>query len=217
MELASTGAKRCLLCRPHRDPNEELLAQIDARYRGFTLKLLQPLPDLNTAPDNQERVISVMKLRPFDSFYFCGRNDVGKTLFLSVLCENAIRAGRFVFISTLTDWVKTCQDAIKTGANISIAEFQQSDRPYSIFIDDLDKARPTEYVAELLFHLIDAVYRHKHQLVVTTQLDPEERTVTSTGAERLSLLEHFERADPRYGEAIVRRMVHDETSVWRLY
>lgn len=208
------GASRCLLCRPLRDPFEDLIARIDARYREIDLKTIEPRNDLHA---KQEEIIAQMKKRPFDSYYFCGTNDTGKTAFLWALYRHSVRAGRFPFVTTLADWVKTCQEAIKTGAIMSIAEFQQSERPYSIFIDDLDKARPTEYVAELLYHLIDAVYRHKHQLVVTTQLDPEERTVTSTGAERLSLLEHFERADPRYGEAIVRRMVHDETSVWRLY
>jgi hypothetical protein len=80
-------------------------------------------------------------------------------------------------------------------------DLMQGHTPYSLFLDDIDKPKITEYVAEQVHALFDAAYLNKHQLVVTTNLS-EERMVG-----------HFSRADERYGEAIVRRIVHEENNL----
>ena len=64
-------------------------------------------------------------------------------------------------------------------------------------IDDIDKARPTEYAAEQFFEILNAIYEYQHQLVVTTNLRVKE------------LADHFDRADERFGGAIVRRLTEN--------
>ena len=39
--------------------------------------------------------------------------------------------------------------------------------PYHLFWDDIDKLKPTDFKTEVLFELVDALYRRKHGLTVT--------------------------------------------------
>jgi hypothetical protein len=84
-------------------------------------------------------------------------------------------------------------------------DLMQSHTPYSLFFDDIDKPRITEYVAEQIHALFDAAYIYKHQIIITTNLTPDR------------LVEHFERADDRYGRAIVRRIIHDANNLIQLF
>jgi len=74
-----------------------------------------------------------------------------------------------------------------------------------VFLDDVNKARPTEFVAELIFNFVDRIYRNNHQMVVTSQLSPED------------LIDWFEKGNPSYGLPIVRRMKHDDTATWKMF
>ena len=78
---------------------------------------------------------------------------------------------------------------------INAHELRRNGPKYSLFLDDIDKTRPTEYVGEQVFELTDAIYAFQHQIVATTNLSVPK------------LIEHFERADERYGGAIVRRLL----------
>jgi DNA replication protein DnaC len=40
-------------------------------------------------------------------------------------------------------------------------------KPYHLFWDDIGKLKPTEFKTEVLFELVDALYRRKHGLTVT--------------------------------------------------
>jgi DNA replication protein DnaC len=64
-----------------------------------------------------------------------------------------------------------------------------------VFIDEIEKARATEFAAESLFALVDNCYRYKHQLVITSNL----------GVQRLK--DHWDRLDGTYGKSIVRRLL----------
>jgi DNA replication protein DnaC len=61
--------------------------------------------------------------------------------------------------------------------------------PYHLFWDDIDKLKMTEFKTEVLFDLVDSLYRQKHGLTVTGNYS------------MLDLIEH-ERMHP----AIVRRL-----------
>ena len=40
--------------------------------------------------------------------------------------------------------------------------------PYHLFWDDIDKIKPTDFKAEVLFQMVDALYRQNHGLTVTS-------------------------------------------------
>jgi len=61
--------------------------------------------------------------------------------------------------------------------------------PYHLFWDDIDKLKPTDFKTEVLFDLVDTLYRQKHGLTVT-------------GNYSMRDLVEYERVHP----AIVRRL-----------
>ncbi len=87
---------------------------------------------------------------------------------------------------------------------LSAEDLRQDHTKFSIFLDDVDKAKPTEYAAEQLFELADAIYAFNHQIIVTTNLS------------LVKLVSHFEKADERYGGAIVRRIV-DNSHIFEMF
>lgn len=205
MKVTSDGAIRCE-CEVARLRQERLataLMAVPARYREARLMELQPRPDLHTS---QAEIIDYMKANPAGNYFFCGHGDTGKTHFFWSLYDHLARADVRVFTSSLFDLVESIKQRIGRGEpSVQILpELERLDR-VAVFLDDVNKARPTEFVAETVFNFVDRIYRHKHQLVVTSQLAPED------------LIEHFERVDHSYGLPIVRRMVNDETAVWRMF
>jgi DNA replication protein DnaC len=215
------GARSCSACTlPAQERSRSLLlSKIPRRYSGARLDTLEA----NGLHKDQKRLVSFVKTHPFENYYLCGDNDTGKTHILWALYANAVTSGRNVIVTKLVDWIEslkaefsrsTPERAVERYARI--ADLRQSRYPFSIFLDDIDKARPTEYVAEVFFNLIDTIYNYQHQLVVTSQLDPE-KSVKG----RNSLIQHFEGRgetyDGRYAIGIVRRIVNDETNVFKMF
>lgn len=198
---------------------ERLLAKIPSIYAGVTLAELKPRTDLHA---DQARYIRTMQAHPFANYYICGSNDSGKTHLLYALYESAVSAGRRVAVGTLFDMLEEMKSLFRVNHRRNAGEsvdpevdpFQnlKTAQPFSAFIDDIDKARPTEYAAEFFFSYVDALYRNQHQIVVTSQLDPEKKI-----AGRDSLIDHFEKADARYALGIVRRLVNDQTNIVRMF
>jgi DNA replication protein DnaC len=157
----------------------------------------------------QAEIVSKIKTNPGGSFFLAGRFGCGKTHMMWALYRDAVMHDRRTVacaLSTLMGEYKRLIELSQAGQTlqyprIAAETLRQTNTKYSIFLDDLDKARPTEYVTEQVFELIDAAYAYQHQLVVTTNL--------SVG----KLIEHFDRADARFGGAIVRRLVEGATVV----
>lgn len=204
MVLGEHGAKRCE-CRL-RQIRQTKLDRIPRRYREADLVTMKPKLE---AHPQQAEVIEMIRSAPFESYLFVGCNATGKTHLLWAMYRNAIDARRQVAACSATQLLDEYRSMIRLEAGevsrvtVCGADLRDIPFPCSIFLDDLDKARPTEYAAEQLFDLIDAAYSHQHQLVVTSNLDVQE------------LAEHFARADARYGISIVRRIA--DCNVVRLF
>lgn len=201
------GAKRCH-CEVERLRIETLqiaLAGIPRRYKDADLTTLEPRSDLH--PD-QAKVIEYMQGHPDDNYFFCGRPDSGKTHFYWALYRDRANHGVPVFASKLFALI----EGIKAHMfNNEPTPLPSLDVPrISIFLEDVNKARPTEFVAERFFNFLDDIYTRRHQIVVTSQLSPEQ------------LIKYFEKQDDEGitvvdGQAIVRRMKNDETAIFRLF
>lgn len=175
---------------------------------AFKLANLDNLePDAARHP-KQPAVIDAMRRSPEASYFLAGRFGTGKTYLMWALYRHAVMAGKRTVVCTLSELIGEYHRFIqlsKAGQmlqypRVGAEDLRQQHTRFSIFLDDVDKARPTEYVAEQLFELVDAIYAFGHQIVVTTNL---------TAA---ALAQHFERADERYGGAIVRRITEGATS-----
>lgn len=200
METVNGSARFCV-CRKAAI-RAARLSKIPPKFAGFKLSTLEP------KNPSQVKPIAAIKANPEGSYVFAGNFGCGKSLMLWMLYRNAIKqTSRKVVACTLSHLLDEFRSFIRDGAvlpSLSAAELKQTHTPYSIFLDDIDKARPTEYAAEQFFEIINAVYEFQHQLVVTTNLKLS------------SLVDHFDRADERFGGAIVRRLI-DGADVYEMF
>ncbi|HRJ90075.1 MAG TPA: ATP-binding protein [Pyrinomonadaceae bacterium] len=181
------------------------LAIIPPAFKAASLERLQP--DVSRHP-KQIVLVEAIRQNPEGSYFLAGRFGTGKTYLMWALYRHAVMTGKRTVICTLSELIGEYKRFIQQSMSgqqlqyprIGAEDLRQQHTRYSIFLDDVDKARPTEYVAEQLFELVDAVYAFGHQLVVTTNLSAE------------LLSQHFERADERFGGAIVRRMTENAVS-----
>lgn len=202
-ERRPQGVRVCE-CRRKRIREAEF-NKIPPGFRDFELETLK-----GKGSPMQQKVIDAMRADPTRSFFLSGTFGCGKSLLMWTLYRHLLEGkGRRIVACTLTELLNEYKALIHASRNDSdpippqlcASELKQTDVPYSIFLDDIDKARPTEYAAEQFFEIANAIYDFKHQIVVTTNL--------GVGA----LTEHFNRADPRYGGAIVRRLIDNATVV----
>jgi DNA replication protein DnaC len=209
MEIVPGKGARMCVCREAQIRSRRLAA-IPPKFARLKLSTLEP--DLNAHP-MQAEIVPYVREHPEESYLLAGRFGCGKTTLMWLMYRNAIKqTARRVVACTLTellDEYKAFIQASQSGVQgvmprLNAAELKQSHTKYSIFLDDLDKARPTEYAAEQIFEILNAIYEFQHQLVVTTNLTVKQ------------LADHFDRADFRFGGAIVRRLV-DGANVWEMF
>jgi DNA replication protein DnaC len=200
MEIVEGHGARFCKCRLARI-RASRLSKIPPKFAGHHLSTLEP----NTAIHPlQAEIVPFMKANPDHSYLLAGKFGSGKSLMMWMLYRHAIKqTPRKVVVCTLAELLAEFRAFIQSSVNhdtpslprLCAAELRQSETPYSVFLDDIDKARPTEYAAEQFFEIVNAIYEFQHQLVVTTNLRVRE------------LADHFDRADDRFGGAIVRRLV----------
>lgn len=203
--MPGKGARRCECRRPALVA--ERLLKIPPRYAGVTLEGLSARTDLHPG---QAATVEFMKAHPSESYVFCGKYDTGKTHLFWALYQHAAQdLNRRIAACSMLQLINQYREAFKPAegdreppyVEVRPNDLMQSHTPYSLFFDDIDKPKLTEYVAEQVHALFDAAYINKHQIVVTTNLSPDR------------LAEHFDRADDRYGGAIVRRVVHSDNNL----
>jgi DNA replication protein DnaC len=77
---------------------------------------------------------------------------------------------------------------------VSVEALRRPHNRWFLFLDEFEKARPTEFAAEQLFGLLDAAMSFKHQLIITSNLKTDE------------LRQHWSRASEVYGTSIMTRV-----------
>lgn len=184
------------------------LELIPPRYAGFSLDNLTADPSRHKG---QAKAIELIKANPTSNFAICGTFGSGKThLFYSLF--RSIVESRRAFAGTLAELIAEHKDRIEADKNgvapralsITPEALAQKFTPFSLFIDDIDKETPTEFVCKILFALVNAAYEFGQQMVFTTNLKPSQ------------LIAHFEKADIRFGGSIARRLM-DNTQIIKLF
>jgi DNA replication protein DnaC len=165
--------------------------------------LSQLAPDPDRHP-NQAAVIEEMKKNPEKSYLFCGSNGSGKTHFGWALFRYALSKGRRVIGCSVRELLEDYRkSATATGPEDNGQWFRPRVLPddlkvkgarWTIFLDEFEKARPSEFAAEMLFALFDAAYQYKQQLIVTSNFNVQK------------LIAHWGRLDEVWGTSIVRRL-----------
>ena len=115
-----------------------------------------------------------------------------------LLFKRAIEQGRpAVFLSMpelLREFREWEMDSVKYPS-IDASTLRETKSRWFIGIDEAEKARPSEFASEVLCDLLDAVYSHRHQLVMTSNFSAS------------ALKERWSRQSPVYGTSIMRRVL----------
>ena len=146
------------------------LAAIPALFREAMFESYHPRNAL------QERAVALMKDRPDGSWYITGHYGSGKTHLFYAQCREIAVAGKTrCHVRTTRELV----EELKRGELDSdfvppVMAAAYARAPYHLFWDDIEKLKLTEFKDEVLFELVDALYRHKHGLTVTSNLSLQE-------------------------------------------
>jgi DNA replication protein DnaC len=191
--IEGKGAKWCECLKSKR--YSQLIERIPPEYRPITLANVQP--QVKRHP-KQAAVLDAIKEDPSMSLLLSGRVGSGKSLIGWLLYRHAIEAGRPVAALPLSELLAQFRRYECGGDTLPAitAENLRVDTPrWFVFLDEFDKARPSEFASEQLFLLMDAVYTYRHQLVVTSNLGKDE------------LREHWAKTSEQYGASIMRRLL----------
>jgi DNA replication protein DnaC len=139
------------------------LSLIPERFRNSTFESYRP------RNPQQQRALSLISGHPSGSFYLTGSYGSGKTHLLYALYREMVLTGKTgCHVRTTRGLVEELRRAEFDEDYISpvIAAASKPER-YHLFWDDIDKLKPTDFKAEVLFDLVDILYRQKHGLTVT--------------------------------------------------
>jgi DNA replication protein DnaC len=191
--ITKHGAKRCECLEARL--RTQLLASIPAEYRAFDLATIKP--DTNRHP-GQASLIPKLHAYPEASLLLCGKVGCGKSLFGWLLYKHAVECGRPAVAAPLAELMAEYRRYECGGdklPSVMSADLRSDKRRWLIFLDEFDKARASEFAAEELFLLMDAVYAGRHQLIVASNLTKDE------------LRAHWSQASEQYGVSIMRRLL----------
>jgi DNA replication protein DnaC len=139
------------------------LAVIPALFQAATFQSYQP------RNPQQEQAAALMRGFPEGSWYLTGSYGSGKThLFYAQYRELAV-AGRIrCHVRTTRELLEELKKMELSSEFVSpVMAAAHSPEPYHLFWDDIDKLKLSDFKTEVLFELVDALYRRKHGLTVT--------------------------------------------------
>lgn len=211
-EDGRSAAKPCLCLRRARI--REALALVPPRFESPRIARLKACAECHP---KQAEVIADLKARPDESYLFSGRNGVGKSHFAWALYRHALARGRRVVACTVRELLadfrraevmipaegRDLDSGIVVKPRVEASDLKQRERKWTIFLDEFEKARPSEFASEMLLALLDAALEFEHQLIVTSNLSPKR------------LIEHWGRIDHVWGTSIVRRL--ENCALWELW
>jgi DNA replication protein DnaC len=141
----------------------ERLMVIPARFQGGSFESYQ------ARSPQQARALALMRDLPEGSWYMTGNYGSGKTHLFYVQVHEMTVAGRTpCHVRTTRELVQELKKTEFDGEFVSpVMKAASASAPYHLFWDDIDKLKPTDFKTEVLFELVDALYRQKHGLTIT--------------------------------------------------
>ena len=163
------------------------------------LSRLQPRADLHPT---QVSAINFIRLHPDDSYVFTGRNRTGKSHIAWAIYRHAVAQRRPAVACTVRDVladfrrveVGVPDGEVLKSPRVTADDLRRGGKPWLLFFDEFEKARPSEFASEQLFNLLDAARSFNHQLVITSNFTAEQLTA------------HWGRIDSVWGNSIMTRL-----------
>jgi DNA replication protein DnaC len=165
----------------HRAKNDEFIGLkrcecVDAQARAVRLAVIPERFKASTfdsyRPGNpkQQRALDLMRRDPSGSYYLNGSYGSGKTHLLYAQYRGMVLAGKVqCHVRTTRELVEELRRAEFDNDFVSpVIAAAEKPEPYHLFWDDVDKLKPTDFKTEVLFDLVDNLYRQKHGLTITS-------------------------------------------------
>jgi hypothetical protein len=170
---------------------------VQERFQKARLETLVPKPGLPISLADQAYIIAEVNRDPEECFFLYGLPEKGKTHILTALYRRAIENaiiqedekdfnGNMVFRATtnrlltelrnwsLRDRSGESQDQ-PDKPTVTVEALDYAHRfgfRVSLFLDEFDKIKGSEWELNQLFDLIDTVYKHEGQVVTTSNVSP---------------------------------------------
>jgi DNA replication protein DnaC len=139
------------------------LAMIPERFKDSSFESFKP------RDPKQERALSLLQKDPGSSWYLTGAYGNGKTHLLYAQYREIVISGKVrCHVRTTRELVEELRRAELDQEFISpVLAAASRPAPYHLFWDDIDKLKLTDFKTEVLFDLVDSLYRQKHGVTVS--------------------------------------------------
>lgn len=140
------------------------LASIPARFRSATFANYDPIDG------KQSRAKERMSAEFTKSYYISGPYGTGKTHLATAQYTQLVRIEQPCMFMTMGELINELRRAEleQDSYYCQVREKCRYAERFHLFIDDLDKFKPTDFKAEALFDLIDTVYKRNLMLTITS-------------------------------------------------
>lgn len=118
-------------------------------------------------PESHQLAASVESGKPL---YFWGPIGTGKTTCFCAVCQELLTDHKRVKFTSVRTILEEVQQSWQTGGN----PLEQYKRVPYLFLDDIGKEQPTEFLLSKLFDLVDTRYANALSTSVTSQYRPGE-------------------------------------------
>jgi len=182
VDVAANTTFRCR-CWPEqvaRRRARRLSREVPRRFRNLSFER-EPVPSIaRTAPDEVRAVrrycdrIDEMLDRG-EGMWFLGSPGTGKSHLAYLISQHALAAGRSVAIYTgprLLDEIRRTYGEDDSGSTLDLIDRLTSVE--LLHIEDLAVARPTDWVLEQLYNIINGRYENERSIVFTCDLTGED-------------------------------------------
>jgi len=139
---------------------EAIKSKIPAKFRSCTLETYIP------KDKRQRTALDAIKANETGSFYFYGAYGSGKTHLLCSQFRGCYPKEK-CFLRTTSELIHEIrQEELGSTASEIMTRLRQRE-PFHLFWDDCDKVKTTDFKLEILFDLIDGIYKHEMGLSIT--------------------------------------------------
>ena len=152
------------------ESEKQQAAAMSGKWQERTLESFQVTSDNKEA---YEAAVEYAKtLNPFteDGLMFMGDVGTGKTHLAAGILKVAYNRGLDGVLISVPDLLNEIRDGYKDG-RFNEKKFKEK---FLVILDDLGTEKPSEWVREMLFTLINYRYENKKPLIVTTNCTPSE-------------------------------------------
>jgi len=176
------------------------LAAIPQKFKGldfsdFKISIKEQQQVLKAVKEYAEDAIS--KFLVGENLLLIGNYGTGKTMLMSILCDELIYAYRFnCRYFNAVELLYKVKNTFDTKSKYSTEQILKQYRdPEFLFIDDIDKLNPTDYVKELIYGIVN--YRIEKRLPIIISANSSIETLDS----------QF------YGEAVISRLIENSKEI----